>query len=445
MSDLARRLIRNTLFNFLGRFVSRGVNFFLVPYILFCIGDREFALFSLLNVCFYYASLTDLGTGSSILRFFASDIARGDTTMLGKRVLGQVIFCFLLTLLIAGCVELFGGQILIPFHLPADDVLRMRYLAVAFLVAMGIGTISHVFHSVLLAHQRMDITNAISMLLVIPNIAGTVLFLRAGFGLEGLVIVFFMAQILSVFLCLLAVEQVCPQLAWARHLPDPREFAHTVRLGMQMQWMRVVATMQKTWDQILLAPMVGLSAVTTYALASKPVLLAQEAGQLIVSATVPVVAHLDTKDDRHRMQKLLRVSQRYMNVYVAVAIAGFLLFSGPFVRLWLGSSFPQVAMIMKIMAFGYLLSLLTAPAVNELTGKGHLGPLPLILTAQTLLQIALSWWAVKTFGVVGPSLGLGLAVAYGTAHFLIVFYRARRKQEIPIARAVREEALASRG
>ena len=412
MPDIARRLIHNTLYNFAGRFVSRLANFFLVPIILSTIGVGEFGLFSLLNVFFYFASLADLGTGASLVRFMAADAARNDLVELGRRIFGQLLFCFALTIGLVLLWRMLGVFLLTPFHLPGNDLIRMRFLVMTFLIAMGMGLMANVFQSVLLGYQRMDWTNAIGMVLVVPNVVGTMVLLHRGFGLLGLVWIFFIVQILGLVISFLAVGRVCPSLNWARHWPGRAGFLQTVRLGMQVQWMRLVATLSRTLDQVLLAPMVGLSAVTTYALASKPVLLVQEAGTLILSATVPVVAHLDSQDDVARMAKLLRLSQRYLNLFVGVATCGFWLFSGLFVKLWLGPGYENVTTVMRILAIGHLLSLLITPGVNELMGKGNMAMLTPILTLQTVLQILLSWWAIKTIGLLGPALGLGIAVAY---------------------------------
>ncbi len=425
MSDIAKRLVHNTLYNFAGRFVSRLANFFLVPYVLATIGMGEYGLFSLLNVFFYFASLADLGTGAGLMRFMAADVARGDMAVLGRRVFGQLLFCFALTLGLVLLWQLSGVFLLSFFHLPENDVLRMRFLVMAFLIAMGLGCMSNVFQSVLLGYQRMDWTNAIGMALVVPNVAGTLYLLQRGFGLVGLVWVFFVVQGIGLLFSFLAVGRLCPTLQWARHWPDRESFLPTVRLGMQVQWMRVVATLSKTLDQLLLAPMVGLSAVTTYALAGKPVLLVQEVGTLILSATVPVVAHLDSRDDAGRVAKLLRLSQGTINFFVGAAVCGFLLMSGFLVRLWLGPGYEHVAQVMRILALGHLLSLLITPGVNQLMGKGNMAMLTPILTLQTVLQVLLSWWAIKTIGLLGPAVGLCMAVVYGTAHFLISFYRIK--------------------
>ena len=428
MPDIARRLIKNTLFNFLGRFVSRLANFFLVPYILHKIGIGEFGLFSLLNVFFYFANLADLGTGTSIVRFITADLARSDMESLGRRVFGQLLFCFAITILLAAVLEALGSITLGFFHLAASDLVRMHCLVVTFIIAMGIGCIANVFQSILLGYQRMDLTNAIGIILVLPNVVGTVLLLQMGFGLEGLVWVFFGVQVLGLILTWIVADRVCPQLHWAQRWPDKTGFVQTVHLGLQAQWVRIVSTFSRTLDQILLAPMMGLSAVTTYALASKPVLLIQEAGALIVSATVPVVAHLDTQNsqlDKQRIGKLLRRSQRYIDLFVGVALCGFLALSGFLVRAWLGPEYSNVSGVMKLLACGHLVSLLTAPGINELMGKGNMTMLAPILTVQIISQIFLSWWFIKVIGLLGPAIALCTAVGYGTLHFLIVFYRSR--------------------
>jgi O-antigen/teichoic acid export membrane protein len=435
MTGIARLIVKNTLFNLFGRFVSRFANFFLVPFILFKIGVAEFGLFSILNIFFYYASLADLGTGASLPRFMAADVARNDFVGLSRRVLGQVLFCFLVTLALAVFLQILGGWFLSFFSLHAHTLQRMRYLVVVFVLGMGMGLMGNIFHSLLQGYQRMDMTNGINVLTVIPNVIGTIWLLQAGYGLEGLVWVFFVVQALGLLTVVFVVGEKFPQIGWARHWPDKEGFVETVRLGFHLQWMRVVGTMSRTMDQILLAPMVGLSGVTIYALASRPVLVAQELGSIIVSATIPVVAHLDSRNshaDRQRVQKLLLFSQRYMNGFVAIALAFFGLASGVFVGLWLGPGYSEIAAVMKIMAFGHLLPLLMTPGTNELVGKGNLSMLTPILTIQALLHVLLTWWLIKSVGLLGPAFGLAGASAYGTIHFLMAFYRSQKVVPPPV-------------
>src|SRR5688572_8512416 len=84
LGDFSKKLVANTLFNFLGRFWVFFATLLLTPYILGHLPVHEFGLWVIFSIFANSLSLLDLGLGSAFVKFISGYDAVGNNDGIHK-------------------------------------------------------------------------------------------------------------------------------------------------------------------------------------------------------------------------------------------------------------------------------------------------------------------------------------------------------------------------
>lgn len=169
-------------FNYANLLLRIGVDFFMIPLLLLCLGKSEFAIYTLAGVIVARLALCDFGLTASATRFLSEYRARADAA--GEaHFLGNLLALFSL----AGLFVLVAGLAFYPFlgevfsrFTPAEmAIFRILYLMTLFNTALmfparSLGGISA-------AQQRFRVPGIIAALASVCNIAGAFVLLMLGF------------------------------------------------------------------------------------------------------------------------------------------------------------------------------------------------------------------------------------------------------------------------
>lgn len=168
--------------NYANLLLRMGVDFFLIPLLLLCLGKSEFAIYTLAGVVVSRLALCDFGLTASATRFLSEYRARGDAA--GEaHFLGNLLALFsligLLVLVLGLAFYPFLGEVFSRFTSEEMDIFRILYLMTLLntslmFPARSLGGISA-------AQQRFRVPGIIAAVASVCNIAGTFALLMLGF------------------------------------------------------------------------------------------------------------------------------------------------------------------------------------------------------------------------------------------------------------------------
>lgn len=170
------------LLNYANLLLRIGVDFFMVPLLLLCLGKGEFAIYTLAGVVVARLALCDFGLTASATRFLSEYRARGDAA--GEaHFLGNLLALFsmggLLVLVLGLAFYPFLGDVFSRFTPGELEIFRVLYLMTLLNTALmfparSLGGISA-------AQQRFRVPGIIAAAASVLNIAGTFALLLLGF------------------------------------------------------------------------------------------------------------------------------------------------------------------------------------------------------------------------------------------------------------------------
>ncbi|HVA01375.1 MAG TPA: flippase [Terriglobia bacterium] len=415
-------LARNTLLNIIGRVVPLLVGIVAMPYVIHHLGPDRFGLLSLAWMVVGYFALFNLGIGPATTKFVAELLGKGELEKLPELVwtalISQTCLGVVGGILLAVASPLLVNHVLkIPADLHPQAHLIFLILAVALPIDFAGGSI----RGVLGASQRFDLLNAIG----IPSSALTylvpVVALALGFGLPSIVFVLVLARIagfaVTTFLCLRLYPALRSDFRFDRRL-----VRSLLGYGGWVTLSNAVNPVLGYFDRFLIGALVSVAAVGFYAppymISTKLLILPQS-----LSATLfPAFSASAGCGDNEWIRNALVRSLKLLLLTVGPATLVLAFFARPLLTFWIGAKFASEGTLpLQILSVGVLINSLGYVPYNLLPGIGrpdlpakfHLFELP--------LHVALAWFLVSRFGLVGAALAWSCRV---TLDFLLLILAA---------------------
>jgi O-antigen/teichoic acid export membrane protein len=298
-----------------------------------------------------------------------------------------------------------------------------RFVFRVGMTALVLANVASPLTSILPGIQRMHINAYVSMAAQTISIIGTIVALRGGFGVKGLilnnlVVVIFTAVVLT----MLAFREL-PYLRLHLKFFRRERVRQLIRYGLNLQVGRLGDLVVFQTDRLFNLRFFGNVAAAFYDVGARLNSAARSLILLLISALVPAVAEMDAQHDRDRLLVLyLRGSQ-----YIAVAATFVFVFVGTFAPLvmgaWMGAEYASSAVIVRILAVGYYVNIVTGVASAMAAGLGRTDFSRRFGIFVSILNIVAALTGAALLGSVGIAIGTSLSLVLGAFYFLRLFHR----------------------
>ena len=398
--NVARKVLKNSAAQLLGRFAVAFARFVMVAAILRTGGRAMFAQYSIvLGVLSLGEWLVDFGTTDAFTRELCREPAQSGKLLrvLAAIKLAQFPLCLLVTL-----------AMLLGFGYPAVVVRAGMVGAFSLLWFAGVLIYRVAFRS----QMRVELDVAAEFLSVLVLVPSTLMVCRYHLGLIAIFWAYFFSRLIFLALCILFSR--CSVQAMP-HKSDFKDIFWGARSSFAIGVAGFLAVGYETTDVLLLSRLGSLTDVAVYSGAQKlvtPVMMAMAA---VASTFYPVFASY-WPADRARFQQSCQRALDAVLLLAGLCVAPLIAGSGFFMRL-LGPQLADFGIALKGMAMLCFLKTVTIT----------LGPILYIVFAQRqllkmvtialLVKIVLVYLFVRHFGytaVIATSIGLEIAFGFVT-------------------------------
>jgi O-antigen/teichoic acid export membrane protein len=403
---IARRIALGSASNAVGRVVALVTWFALTPFILDRLGPAGYGLWVLVGSVTAYGYLLDLGIGGAVVKYVAEHRVDGDWGTASSLVAAGLR----LYLALAGVTVVLGllAAMVIPRLLgldPATADIAGSAIALAG-VSVAVGLVFVPAMSVLRGLQRHGLYNLVTISGTLLSAAATVVVLLAGGGVVAMVAVSIPATLVTQLWAVACVRRIAPDLRFGWRGGGASERRRLARFSAPLLAMNLSRTAQTRTDEIVIAAVLPIAAVTPYALARRLAELLLVASDQFVKVLLPVASELDAARDRERMRTLYVLSVRITLVLLVPFAILLVLFGGPILRAWVGPEHDGAGVLVAILAVAGVFRGASWPAASILQGMARHGWVAVLSVASGIANIVLSLLLVRELGVIG--------VAYGT-------------------------------
>lgn len=399
------------------------------PYALHTLGEARFGLWALAGVVLTLSRVLDLGLQRAIVREVAraagAGAVAGAAPALGA---GRGAMAVLGLAYVAGVWLMRDALVVDVLRLPAELHAEGVYVLVGTAAVAALETFVLPYQAALDGVGRMDVSSAVDAAQRVASALGVVAVLAAGWGLPGLVWKNLAAAALAGLAYRMALGRLAPELARARLRLDRRRVRRLLSFGRHVQAVNASMLVLETGAKLTVGRGPGVAAVATFELAWRVV--AQAGGALLGASTAvfPAAAerHGERRGDPVATVALYRSATRYLSWATLPAYGLIMALAGPFVLAWVGAGQERAGAAMAVLAGGFLVGVLAAPAhmVAQATGRER------ISTAAALVSVlsALGVWAVwvPSHGLMAVAAGVGVGVGAGGVTAWVLFARALR-------------------
>ncbi len=354
-----QKLIRNTLFNFLGQFYILALGIAVVPYVVHRLGAGLYGVVVLVATIGGFGSMLSLGIGNALGKFVSEYHWRNELRTI--RTLFRTGFT---TALLGGIA---GALLLIVFRDPIsrwlfhDDSTVGRYLNCALWVtAFGLLTAPPIeaLSAIITGLQRFDLINRVNVFVASVRNFGMILVLIMGLYLKSILIVLGISGIANLLGCLYYARQLMPGLRLAPQL-DMKCLKQLVGYSAFVLLAGVSALAVHRFDRVLVAYFLPISAVSFYAV---PYSLAEKTGSAVGNVTsviFPSASELAARQAEEKLQRLYIYATK-ITLLVALPVTAVLMaYPGPILRSWVGTEFAvRGASTLRLLSGGFLLNIL---------------------------------------------------------------------------------------
>ncbi|HEY2379846.1 MAG TPA: oligosaccharide flippase family protein [Terriglobia bacterium] len=421
LGDFSKKLVTNTFFNFLGRCWSFVLTLLLTPYILSRLDVGDFGTWVLMTIfisAFNPGQVPLFDLGGVFMKYISEYYTYEDYDSMSRVLICGLFFYGLFGIGLVSIGLLLERPLFQMFHI--SSAASTAYLLV--LLASAISNISAMVLSVFKGIQRMDKSNSLEIRLSILNAAGTVFFLRAGWGILGLASNALLNACIAVAVTCWAVRRAMPEVGLSAGF-DSKLLRSMLAYGMKMQVSSVGGIVSFQVPKLIISRFLGTAAVSFYEVASRLTLFMRAVPLVMISALIPATSELRARKDRDRILQTYLLSSKYVAM-LTIAMAAFLTVEArALLTLWLGKGFESSVILVQILAIGYAANILGGPASQ--TGAG-IGRPEFDMRGTVLLAIltpVLGLLLVQRFGAAGAAAGTCIAFLAATGYLLVAFHR----------------------
>jgi O-antigen/teichoic acid export membrane protein len=442
--DPGRQAFLNGCVNFARGLLSVAVTIMLTPFLVSHLGLARFGVWSLLGVFVTYMTLVDLGISGATAKFIGG-LSQGEdrdrlnrvfTTAMGLMI-GIALGAILLGPLLRHNLE----NKLARFGLVGDDATLFLIGAMAL---YSVGIVANGLSYVLLGLHRLDVANYIASSVLLLQAVGTVLVLRAGYGLRGLIVLITGVSALSIVAYFVAVRKLAPCIRFYWKSFSVIAVRDLLSFGLYLQAYGLLCVYYIFMGKAVVSLRFPLAAVAAYEVALRLPVLCRQGISSILGPIMPAVAHLDARGRPEEVRALLLRVLRYSLLFGAPVFVGVAIFAEPVVRLWVGAGFASSVPPLRILSLAFGFSVFPDLAWFFLVGLGRQRSAMILSLLQVLLGTLLSNFLAGRWGLDGVALGvfgtscLGVLL-YGT---LLVRERVVSFADLPVSLAIKVVGIA---
>jgi O-antigen/teichoic acid export membrane protein len=399
-------ILRNIFSNWVGYVVTIGVGFFLSPFIVHRLGTTGYGVWTLVVSVTGYFGVLDLGLRQSVGRFVSRYVALNDSENVNRTLataLAMLGGAGFLAVIATVAMYFNFGVFKVEHHL--ETVARGALLIAGVNVSLVLPFA--VFSSILLALDRFDVINAITVLGALTRAALVVLALRAGFGLIHLALVTMAVSTLEYTVMAICAKRLYPALRLRLHHVSAATARQLFGFGIY-RFIWIIANQLIFYtDSVVIGLFLSTASITYYAIAGSLINYGRNIVSLASDAFYPSATRLDSKEDIAGLRNLL-IAGTNVAMFIGLPIClGFLFFGRQFITLWMGKDYAVSASYLAVLTIPQFTSVAQYITALVLVGMARHKFLAQVVLIEGVANLILSVVLIRKMGLVG--------VAWGTA------------------------------
>lgn len=402
------------------------------PYMLRCLGQNEYGLYSLVASVIAYLTLLDFGFGSAIVRFTARIRTIGkkeeEWSLYGMFLSGYAAIGAIVT--IAGLVLYFNVDRMFDRTMTVDELYQARIMMALMVANLAVTFPFSVFGSIITAYEKFVFQRTLSIIRILLSTLVLIAVLAMGYKAIALVIV------QTIF----SIATLLANVIYCRYRLKIKIWFHNFNKSlfkeiMVFSWWNflgaIVDRIYWSTGQFILGIYCGTVEVAIFSVGIMMTNLYMSMSTSLNSVLLPRITSLVTKQSNDKeISNLFIKTGRIQFSILALIVSGFVVFGRPFIELWAGIGYEESYMITIIFFIALICPLIQNVGITILLAKGEQKFRSLLYLAIALASLAGQVFVSKNYGAVGCAAVIGITLFVGQWLIMNIYYSKRQHLSI---------------
>lgn len=402
------------------------------PYMLRCLGQNEYGLYSLVASVIAYLTILDFGFGNAIVRYTAKFRAEGK-----KQEQWEMFGMFLIVYCVIGLIA-FGGGLGLYFNVDAlfdrtmteSDLSQARTMMLLLTVNLAFTFPLSIFGSIITAYENFVFQRVVNILRIIISTGVLILVLSIGYKAVALVVVLTVFNLLTLVINYLYCKWKLKIKILFGHFNVP----FIKEISVYSFWIFLNAIIDKIYwgtGQFILGTYVGTAAVAIFSIGILFQQMFMSFSFAFSSVLLPKMTMMITqgKSDSQISDVFIRTG-RLQSFVLQFILSGFIVFGSSFINFWAGINYTDSYYITLIFMFALYIPSIQSTGVLILQARNN-------MKFRTILYLAISVFSVifqiilsRQYGAIGCAIAVSSALVLGQGIIINIYYYTNQHFDI---------------
>lgn len=404
------------------------------PYMLRCLGQNEYGLYSLVASIIAYLTILDFGFGNAIVRYTAKFRAEGK-----KQEQWEMFGMFLIVYSFIGLIAI-GGGLALYFNIDAlfdrtmtdSDLSQAKIMMLLLTFNLAFTFPLSIFGSIITAYENFVFQRLVNILRIVLSTGVLVLVLAIGFKAVALVVVQTAFNLLTLLINLIyCKKRLKIHIVFGKlNIPFIKE------ISIYSFWIFLNAIMDKIYwgtGQFVLGAISGTVAVAIFSVAILLQQMYMMFSSSIVSVLLPKVTTMVTNYSSNRdISNLFIKTGRLQCLVMSFVICAFIVFGQGFIQIWAGKDYSESYWITLIFFTSLFIPLIQNTGIVILQARNQMRFRSLLYLVISVLSLIFQIILAKKYGAFGCAVSIGGALILGQGIAMNLYYNNNQKIDIPL-------------
>lgn len=403
------------------------------PYLLRCLGQNEYGLYSLVSSVIAYLTILDFGFGNAIIRYTSKFRAEGKKDeqweMFGMflivySIIGFIAFC-------GGLALYFNVDVLFDRTMDASDLAQARIMMLLLTINLAVTFPLSIFGSIISAYENFVFQRMINICRILLCTGVMIGLLAIGYKAIALVVVNTVFNILTLVInYLYCIGKLKIKVRFKRF-----NFSFFKEIANYSFWIFLNAIMDKVYwgtGQFVLGSTIGTAAVAVFSVAIMLQQMYMQFSTSIVSVMLPRVTSMVTLNHSDKtISDLFIRTGRLQNLVMSYILTGFIIFGSGFIRLWAGADYSESFIVALIFFFTLYVPLIQNLGITILQARNQMKFRSLLYVSIAAVSLVFQILLSKKYGAIGCAIAIGGALILGQGIVMNIYYYIKQRIDIP--------------
>ncbi len=403
------------------------------PYMLRCLGQNEYGLYSLVASIIAYLTLLDFGFGNAIIRYTAKFRAEGK-----QQEQWEMFGMFLIVYSVIGLIAFAGGlglyfnvENLFDKTMTPDELAQARTMMLLLTINLAFTFPMSIFGSIITAYENFIFQRVISILRILLSTGVLILVLAIGYKAVALVVVQTIFNIATLIINYL----YCRKKLKIHIVFGKFNWSFIKEIAVYSFWIFLNAIMDKVYwgtGQFVLGAISGTVAVAIFSVAIMLQQMYMQFSVSIVSVLLPRLTSMVALNNSHKeISDLFIKTGRIQCLIMSFIMAGFIVFGHGFIYFWAGDGYRESFYVALIFFAALFVPMIQNTGIAILQARNELKFRSCLYFAISIISLIFQILLAKKYGALGCAISIGTALIIGQGIIMNFYYSISQHIDIP--------------